>query len=102
VKYYTMCAPVDDVERVPPRGAPKSPAAKDVLQPAAQNTPQPELETPQLQELADPEFAPPMEDDANRLDAFHGDTPVCYRQVNNIVVEVEPVPGQVERVLARA
>jgi hypothetical protein len=43
-----------------------------------------------------------MDDDIDRLDAFHGDTPVLYRHANNILGEVKLVPGQVEWVLARA
>jgi hypothetical protein len=94
VKYYTVCTPADDAKGVPPRGASKSSAAHDV--------PQPELETPPPHEMVDPEFATPMEEDGDRLDAFHGDTPVHYRRVNNILGEAGLVPGRAERVMACA
>jgi hypothetical protein len=47
------------------------------------------------------EFATPMED-IDRLNTFHGDTPVRYRQVENILDEAGPVTGQAKQVLARA
>jgi hypothetical protein len=48
------------------------------------------------------EFATPMEEDADQLDAFHDDTPVHYRRVDNILGEGGSVPGSAERVLACA
>jgi hypothetical protein len=67
-----------------------------------QDAPQPELGIPPPQEMVGPEFATSMEEDSDRLDAFHGDTPVCYRRVDNILGEAGSVPGRVERVMARA
>jgi hypothetical protein len=88
VKYYTMCTLVDDVDGAPPGGAPESLAAQDA--------PQPELGTPPLQGQVTPEFTTSMDDDADRLDAFHGDSPVHYYHVDNILGEVEPTLGQAE------
>jgi hypothetical protein len=86
---------------VPLGVAPESPAAHDESQPAAQDASQPELETPPPQEMVGLEFTTPMED-GDRLDAFHGDTPVHYRRVDNILGEAGPVPGRAERVMAHA
>jgi hypothetical protein len=102
VKYYTVCALTDDAEGVPPVGAPELSTANAELQPAAHDAPLPELRTPPPQESVGLEFATLMEEDADQLDAFHDDTPVHYRRVDNILGEGGSVPGSAERVLACA
>jgi hypothetical protein len=42
-----------------------------------------------------PEFVTPLEDDEERLDAAHGETPMWYRTYDNIVDAGELVPGLV-------
>jgi hypothetical protein len=49
-----------------------------------------------------PEFTTSLDDDVDRLDAFHGDSPVRYYHVDNILGKVEPALGQAEWVLVRA
>jgi hypothetical protein len=66
------------------------------------DAPQPKLETSPPQEMVGLEFATPMEEDGDRLDTFHGDTPVRYRRVDNILGEAGPVLGQAEHVMAHA
>jgi hypothetical protein len=40
-----------------------------------------------------PEFVTPLEDDEERLDAAHGETPMWYRTYDNIIDAGELVPG---------
>jgi hypothetical protein len=44
-----------------------------------------------------PEFVTPLENDEERLDAAHGELPVCYRAYDNIIGAGEHVPGLVTR-----
>jgi hypothetical protein len=49
-----------------------------------------------------PEFVTPLEDDEDRLDAFHDESPVRYRCIDSVISEEESVPGQAQRVLLQA
>jgi hypothetical protein len=40
-----------------------------------------------------PEFVTPLENDEERLDAAHGESPMCYRTYDNIIGTGEHVPG---------
>jgi len=46
------------------------------------------------------EFATPLEDDEDRLDAFYDDEPLPYRTVMNIIGDESP-PGLVPRLFAQ-
>jgi hypothetical protein len=35
----------------------------------------------------------PIEDDVDRLDAFHNEFPVRYRRMDNVISNDRPVPG---------
>jgi hypothetical protein len=72
-------------------GAPSPPLDHNVPQPV---TPLPEEQADQ----AAPEFGSPLEDDEERLDAFHEGTPIRYRRINKVIGD-DPVPGQAERVI---
>jgi hypothetical protein len=41
----------------------------------------------------------PLPDDEERLDAWHEDTPVRYRNMDNVLGEVETAPDHADRVL---
>jgi hypothetical protein len=44
-----------------------------------------------------PEFVTPLENDEERLDAAHGESPIRYRAYDNIIGAEEHVPGLVTR-----
>jgi hypothetical protein len=46
-----------------------------------------------------PEFATPIEDDEDRLDAFHNKSPVRYRRIDSVIDNDLLVPWQAQQVL---
>jgi hypothetical protein len=62
--------------------------------PSSQSTPAASVAT-----LAIPAFVVPLADDDDRLDDAHGDTPVRYRKVEDLIGGEEPVPGLAPRKL---
>jgi hypothetical protein len=55
--------------------------------------------TPPPVEQQEPEFVMPIEDDEDRLDAFHNESLVRYRWMDSVIGNDLPVPGQAQRVL---
>jgi hypothetical protein len=92
IKFFTACASeVINDEIGHHGGAPLPPPDHDAPQPV---TPPPE----EQEELVALKFASPLEDDEERLDAFHDGTPIRYRHINNIIGD-EPVPEQAKWIL---
>jgi hypothetical protein len=46
-----------------------------------------------------PEFVTPIEDDEDRLDAFHNESHVRYHRINSVISDDLPMPRQAQRVL---
>jgi hypothetical protein len=86
VRFFTAQPSVDnDGGGEPEEGAlPPSPG---------QEAPLPVLGTPPSGEQQAPEFVMPIEDDEDRLDAFHNEFPVRYRRMDNVISNDRPVPG---------
>jgi hypothetical protein len=71
--------------------APSTPATPPLTQVTASS---PQLVVgPAGAAVTPPEFVMPLEDDEERLDAVHGETPMQYHTCDNIVGMREPVPG---------
>jgi hypothetical protein len=91
-KFFTAHPPeVDD-----PKDGDQGDDAPQVL---VQDVPQPDPVTPPLTVQDGLEFVTPLEDDEDRLDAFHDESHVRYRHIDNVIDEEELVPGQAQRVL---
>jgi hypothetical protein len=58
------------------------------------------LGTPPPVEQQAPEFTMPIEDDEDKLDAFHNESPIHYQRIDNVIDNNLLVPGQTQRVLA--
>jgi hypothetical protein len=71
-----------------------------VLPPSpGQATPLPYPGSPPPVEQQEPKFVTPIEDDEDRLDAFHNKSPVRYWWMDSVIGNDLPMPGQARRVL---
>jgi hypothetical protein len=92
VRFYTAQPAADNVDG----GVPEEGTLPPSLGQAA---PLPDPGTPPPVEQQALEFVTPIEDDEDRLDAFHNKSLVRYQWMDNIIGNDKPVPGQAQRVL---
>ena len=94
--YVTPPMQVEDEDQPEASGGAVSP-------PSPLHTPETDPVTPPQQALdtpSVPQLVSPLNEDEDRLDAFHDQSPVRYRRIDEVIGEDEPVPGQAQRVLA--